>query len=70
MMDYEVLVIGFLIGLILGVVIMAFKKKDGLLRVHWDEDDEKPYLFLELNDIPDTIIKKKTVVFTVKEDSR
>lgn len=70
MMDYKVLVIGFLIGLILGVFITTFKKKDGLLRVHWDEDDGEPYLFLELDEAPEKVIRKKFVIFKVKEDSR
>jgi len=69
-MDYQMLVIGIAIGIMMSVLGMMIRKKEGLLRIHWDEDENKPYLFVELNDVPEKLIHRKYVVFRVKEDAR
>ena len=69
-MDYIALGVGILIGIAICGIILILRKQDGLLRVHWDEDEGKPYLFLELDDVPEKLIKRRVVVFRVKEDAR
>lgn len=69
-MDCIVLGVGILIGIAICGIILILRKRDGLLRVHWDEDEGKPYLFLELDDVPEKLIKRRVVVFRVKEDAR
>lgn len=69
-MDCIALGVGILIGIAICGIILILRKRDGLLRVHWDEDEGKPYLFLELDDVPEKLIKRRVVVFCVKEDAR
>lgn len=69
-MDYIALGVGILIGIAFCGIILILRKRDGLLRVHWDEDEGKPYLFLELDDVPEKLIKRRVVVFRMKEDAR
>ena len=69
-MDCIALGVGILIGIAICGSILILRKRDGLLRVHWDEDEGKPYLFLELDDVPEKLIKRRVVVFRVKEDAR
>jgi hypothetical protein len=69
-MDCIALGVGILIGIAICGIILILRKRDGLLRVHWDEDEGKPYLFLELDDVPEKLIKRRVVVFRVKEDAR
>lgn len=69
-MDCIALGVGILIGIAICGIIMILRKRDGLLRVHWDEDEGKPYFFLELDDVPEKLIKRRVVVFCVKEDAR
>lgn len=44
-MDCIALGVGILIGIAICGIILILRKRDGLLRVHWDEDEGKPYLF-------------------------
>jgi len=68
--DYISLMLGVCIGIAVSLIVMLLRKCDGLLRVHWDEEEVKPYLFLELDDVPEKLIKRRFVVFRVKEDAR
>lgn len=69
-MDCIALGVGILIGIAIFGIVLILRKRDGLLRVHWDEDEGKPYLFLELDEVPEKLIKRRVVVFRVKEDAR
>lgn len=60
----EVLI--FMIGLITGMMlckVSSYRKLAGNLRV--DASDEDPYLFLELSEPLDTVLKKKRVTLRV-----
>lgn len=59
--------IGMAIVFIIGVIRYTFA---GLLLFYQSDKNERPYLFLELNDEIEKIIRKKYVVFRVKEDAR
>ena len=70
-MSWAWLIIGFLTGMFLTVVIAMWCRFAGLIRIHPnDEDENRPYLFLELNDVPQKMMSKKYVMFRVKIDSR
>ena len=67
----ELFLLGTLVGMVVIFIIGAIRYTyAGLLRIHYDDESERPYLFLELNDDPKKTIRKKYVVFKVKEDSR
>lgn len=56
----------FMIGLIAGIFlckVSSYRKLVGDLRV--DTSDEEPYLFLELSEPLDTVLKKKRVTLQV-----
>lgn len=67
----KLFLLGMLVGLVAVYVIGVIRYKfGGLLRVHYEEETDQPYLFLELNDIPGKVVRKRYVVFKVKIDSR
>jgi len=69
-MNYWLILVGAVAGSILTILVAVWCRFAGLLRIHQNDENERPYLFLELNDEPDKIIGKKYVVFRVKLDSR
>lgn len=69
-MWYFWIFVGLTLGIILDVVITVCHRNSGLLRLHYGDEDEQPYLFLELNDEPEKLVNKKHVIFRVKVDSR
>ena len=69
-MWYWMVLIGLVLGVFLTVLVTMWCRFGGLLRVHYDDDEARPYLFLELNEEPEKITHKKYVVFRVKIDSR
>lgn len=57
----------FVIGVIVGAIVMRFKMKPkimGTLRIYSDPDDG-PYLFVELSGDPMNVMKEKFVTFDV-----
>ncbi len=56
--------IGLLIGLIIGIIIPRLKVS-GYLRVDTSDPTDQPYLFLELSKPPQTLKRKKYVMFKV-----
>lgn len=67
----KLFLLGMLVGLVVVYIIGVIRYKfGGLLRVHYEEETDRPYLFLELNDVPDKIVRKRYVIFKVKIDSR
>lgn len=69
-MNYWSILVGAVGGSILTILVTMWCRYAGLLRIHHDDESERPYLFLELNDEPEKITRKKYVVFRVKIDSR
>lgn len=69
-MNYWLILVGFFLGSVVTILITMWCRFAGLLRIHYDDEDGRPYLFLELNDDPNKIIGKKYVVFRVKVDPR
>ncbi len=70
-MNWVWLAAGIVIGMFLTVIITMWCRFAGLIRIHPnDEEGGRPYLFLELDDVPEKMMNKKYVVFRVKLDSR
>lgn len=66
-MEFVLTLVAFIAGLIFGGVIVYVHlrhKSSGALRMHNDPDDG-PYLFLELAEQPESVMKKKFVTFSV-----
>lgn len=66
----EIVIVGlvcYLIGIFAGHYFFAPKKNDfaGTLRIVRDEADGESYLFLDLDQTPDAIMKRKTVQFKI-----
>lgn len=62
----------YLIGIFAGHYFFAPKKGDfaGTLRLLKDETDGETYLFLDLDQTPESIMKKKMVQFRIDAESR
>ena len=70
-MNWVWLIVGIIVGGLLTVIITMRQRCAGLIRIHPnDEEGGRPYLFLELNDVPEKMMNKKYAVFRVKLDSR
>jgi len=61
---------GVILGSVLTILSLMWCRFGGLLRIHYEEESNKPYLFLELNDGPEKMTRRKYVVFRIKIDSR
>lgn len=61
------LVIGLLIGIVFGLIFawIISPKPSGYLKLE-DSDPDGPYLFVELNEHPRNLIRRKRVLFMVK----
>lgn len=69
-MWYWMVLVGMVLGSVLTIFITMWCRFGGLLRAHYEDETDRPYLFLELNDEPEKMIHKKYIVFRVKIDSR
>lgn len=56
-----VLILGFLMGTIFGIVRFGGDPPVGVLKIRHDEPEEDPYIFLELWEEAGDITKKSTV---------
>lgn len=60
-----VLLLGFLVGVIFGIVRFGGDPPVGVLKIRYDEPEEDPYIFLELWEEAGDITKKSTVNLVV-----
>lgn len=60
--------IGIVVGCIITLIISR-TRNIGFLRVDTSDPDDGPYFFLELNTLPDNVIKRKYVTLKVNPNS-
>lgn len=67
-MNYLILGLIFVAGVIAGVggaILVLLKTKGGTLRIDRSDPDSEPYMFLELTESLQSVMRKKYVVFRV-----